>query len=298
MGESSVHSGSVRYCGREYTAAELVIIREIIADRERNPTRSAISRAVCARLDLRQANGKLKDVSCRVALKRMHEDGLIELPPPQDGPPRRVTPELTSASARGEPIVGSAGDLEAVHLRRVNSKADSRLWNELVARYHYLGYRRLVGAQLRYLALDGDRLLGLLGFGASAWKVGPRDEFIGWTESERKAHLHLVVNNARFLILPWVRVKNLASHLLSLAAKKLVDDWLRIYNYQPVLLETFVDECFLGTSYRAANWIFLGQTTGRGKKQGRGRRRRDFPIKSIFVYPLCRDFRRLLGVER
>ncbi len=159
----------------------------------------------------------------------------------------------------------SRGDLKAVHLRRVNSRADSVLWNELIARHHYLGHQRLVGAQLRYLALDGDRLLGVLGFGASAWKIAPRDEFIGWTEAQRKEHLQLVVNNARFLILPWVKVKYLASSLLGLAARQLICDWLRVYQYRPVLLETFVDEFFLGTSYRAANWVYLGQTTGRGK---------------------------------
>ncbi len=141
--------------------------------------------------------------------------------------------------------------------------------------------------------------MGVLGFGASAWEVAPRDEFIGWTEAERKANLHRVVNNARFLISPWVRVNNLASSLLGLATRQLVFDWLRVYKYRPVLLETFVDQFFLGTSCRAANWVYLGQTSGRGKKQPKKRRpRRDSPIKAIFVYPLCRDFRRYLGVVR
>ncbi len=293
----NVKARTVCYCGRDYTLAEIALIREIIADADQHPTRSAISRAVCTALNLRQANGKLKEVSCRVTLNRMHEDGLINLPKARHELSQNVTPRITEVSKRGEPIVCSRGDLKAVHLRRVESKSDSVLWNELIARYHYLGYKRLVGAQIRYLALDGDRLLGALGFGASAWKVAPRDKFIGWTEPQRKENLHLVVNNARFLILPWVKVKYLASSLLGLVSRQLPGDWLDVYNYRPVLLETFVDEFFLGTSYRAANWIYLGQTTGRGKKQPKKRRvRRDSPIKSILVYPLCRDFRRYLGV--
>lgn len=289
---------SVRYCGRDFTAAELAAIGEIIAQKEQHPTRAAISRAVCRALNWRQANGRLKDVSCRVALNRMQDDGLVSLPPPRHPQPRRRRPELTTASAPQPRIEGTRADFPALQLRRVTAGSNSRLWNELIARYHYLGYQPLVGAQLRYLADDGDRLLAVLGFSAAAWRVAPRDEFIGWTEAQRQAQLHRVVNHSRFLILPWVRVRNLGSSLLSLAARQLPDDWSATYHYRPVLLETFVDERFRGTCYRAANWLELGQTTGRGKTQPRPRRRRhDAPIKTVFVYPLRRDFRQWLAVD-
>lgn len=283
------------YSGRTFSVAEIEAIRDITSQREVYPSRSAISRAVCEALGWRKSNGGLKDVSCRVALKKMHEDGLIDLPPPREGAFKDRSVRITSASDPGPRITGSRGDLKDMHLHRVRSKDESRLYSELIRRYHYLGHTPLAGAQMRYLAYDKDRLLGALGYGAAAWRVAPRDRFIGWSDEERVKNLHLVVNNARFLILPWVRVRNLASSLLGMASRRLPDDWEEVYSYRPVLLETFVDEIFWGTCYRASNWIYLGQTKGRGKKERRGRRR-DSPIKSIFVFPLRKDFRYHLGV--
>jgi len=285
----------VTYSGRTFSAAEMETIRHIISQKGVYPTRSAISRAVSEALDWRQPNGNLKEVSCRVALKRMHEDGLIDLPPPREGFPKGRSVKLTGASEPGPCIIGSRGDLKDLSLRRVAQRGESKLYNELIARYHYLGYTPLAGAQLRYLAYDGDNVLGALGFGAAAWKVAARDIFIGWSERERRDNLHLVVNNARFLILPWVRVRNLASSLLGMAAKRLADDWEGVYRYRPVLIETFVDEIFWGTCYRAANWIHVGETTGRGKRKKAGRRK-DSPFKAVFLYPLRKDFRAHLGV--
>ena len=167
---------------------------------------------------------------------------------------------------------------------------DSSLWNEFVQRYHYLGYKPLPGEQIRYLVRSGDSLLAALGFGAAAWKVAPRDRFIGWTTRQREARLHLVVNNARFLILPWAHVPNLASHILARAARQLPADWRMRYGHAPVLLETFVErDRFRGTSYRAANWIHVGATQGRGKLDIHMR----FPVtvKDIFLYPLHKQFR-------
>ncbi|MFP4028477.1 MAG: Druantia anti-phage system protein DruA, partial [Candidatus Brocadiia bacterium] len=173
----------------------------------------------------------------------------------------------------------------------------SGLWNELIERYHYLGYNPLPGAQMRYLvhsgAEHGQRLLAALGFGAAAWKVAPRDEYIGWTHSQRKANLPLITNNARFLILPWVRSHNLASRILSTVSKRLSSDWQERYGQKPVLLETFVEkQRFEGTCYKAANWVEVGETKGRGKLDSE--HKNAVPIKKIFLYPLTQDFRQAL----
>ena len=186
-----------------------------------------------------------------------------------------------------------AGALEDLRLELVSSRAQSRLWNEYVQRHHYLGYQPLPGAQLRYFARSQGRVLALLGFGAAAWKTAPRDLFIGWSHDQRKQRLHLVVNNARFLILPWVRSPHLASKLLGMAARCLPDDWLQRYGYRPVLLETFVEkERFAGTCYKAANWKLLGETQGRGKLDVHTRRA--LPVKTVWVLPLARRFREIL----
>lgn len=286
-----------RYCGREFTPNELESIRELIAD-EAEHNRAELSRLVCDRIGWFRPDGRRKDMSCRVAMLRMHRDGLIQLPPPRKGNSNgRIRPQRTLMGEPGEPVTASVGRLGHLELFPVKTPGDSRLWNELIDRYHYLGYQPLPGAQMRYLVFAGSRILGAFGFGASAWKVAPRDQFIGWTAEERVDKLALVVNNARFLILPWVRSRNLASRLLSLVAKQLPEDWGSRYGYCPVLLETFVEVGrFRGTCYRAANWIHVGQTQGRGKLDRC--RRRELPVKHIFLYPLCREFRqRLRGCE-
>ncbi len=187
------------------------------------------------------------------------------------------------------------GALSGLRLTPVTDKKTSRLWNGLIERYHYLGYTPLPGAQLRYLIESDAGLLGALGFGAAAWKVAARDRWIGWEASVREAHLGRVLNNARFLLLPWVQVRNLASRVLSLAARRIGADFEARYGIRPVLLESFVEvPRFRGTCYRAANWACLGQTTGRGKCDRTHRAR--LPVKDIYVYPLERGFRQRLGV--
>ena len=169
----------------------------------------------------------------------------------------------------------------------------SKLWNSLIEHYHYRGHANLPGAQLRYLLYgSGQRLLGAIGFGASAWKLAPRDRWIGWNGGQRRRGLDLVLNNARFLIGPWVKVANLAGHLLGQCVRRLPEDFQQRYGWRPVLLETFVESPFVGRSYRAANWIYLGQTQGRGKKgahpvDGQS----PLPVKQLWVYPLRSDFR-------
>ena len=286
-----------RCCGRCFTEHDLRIIREIIAAPERHPNRAAIARAVCEALAWNRPDGRPKEMSARVALLRMHRDGLITLPPPLHGNSNgKCRPRISSASDPRQPVVGTRSDLGVLRLRPVANRRDSRLWNELIERYHYLGFVPLPGAQIRYL-IEGDGLvLGALGMGAAAWKVACRDGFIGWTPAQRQARLHLVVNNARFLILPWVQVKNLASSVLGLLARQVTADWEQLYGFRPVLLETFVErERFRGTCYQAANWRRVGCTQGRGKLDRH--HRRALPVKDVYLYPLRQDFRRVLAGE-
>jgi len=287
-------AGSVRYCGRIFTIEEIDRIRGLIVS-EPKRNRLQLSRVVCDELGWRSPNGRRKEMSCRVAMLRMHRDGLITLPPPQKGNGNgRTRPRLTSASDPREPITLPAGALGELLFRPVNTRKDSSLWNELIERYHYLGYKPLPGAQIRYLVFSGPHLLAALGFGAAAWKIAPRDRFIGWTDEQRVRNLHLIVNNARFLILPWVNSQNLASRILAGIAKRLPRDWQIRYGYQPVLLETFVEQGrFRGTCYRAANWIHVGQTQGRGKLDRHTRY--PLPVKDIFLYPLHKHFRQELS---
>jgi len=192
-------------------------------------------------------------------------------------------------------VEGLVGQLSGLRLEAVQDKRASRLWNGLIDRYHYLGYTPLPGAQLRYLIHCDHGVLGAIGFGAAAWKVAARDRWIGWEAPCRETHLGRVLNNARFLILPWVQVKNLASKVLALAAARIPEDFAARYGTRPVLLETYVEiPRFRGTCYRAANWRHLGETAGRGKCDRT--HQAALPRKAVYVYPLAADFRRTLGV--
>ena len=284
----------MRYCGRDFSAAELSLLRQLVADHP-TATRARLSRLVCQQLDWRREDGRLKDMSCRVAMLRMQDDGVLQLPPPRNGN-NNGKPYLRRTT-RAEPArlleAASPKELGDLHLQLVTDRRDSHLHNEYLERYHYLGYQPLPGAQLRYFVRAAGRIVAVLGFGAAAWKTQPRDRFIGWTAAQREARLHLVVGNARFLILPWVRCKNLASCILGMAARRLALDWQLHYGYSPVLLETFVElPRFRGTCYRAANWSYLGETKGRGKLDVH--MRAALPKKAIWVYPLRKDFRKIL----
>jgi len=283
-----------RYCGRDFSDPEITEIRRlIVADPRR--TRADLSRLTCRALAWYKADGGLKEMSCRVAMLRMHADGLIELPPPRCPRPQsriRVTPATDPAPPLRVPVHA----LPPLQFQPVTQRTDSRLWNEYIHRYHYLGYHPLPGAQLRYFVTSAQQRLALIGFGASAWQCAPRDRYIGWTHQQRQRNLHLIVNNARFLILPWIQSKNLASKILALAAHRVPDDWQRRYGYRPVLMETFVEkERFTGTCYKAANWRYMGQTQGRGKLGPRGKH--SVPIKDLWLLPLESKFRRLLTLD-
>jgi hypothetical protein len=282
---------SVRYCGRDFSTQEIEQIRTLIAE-DKTRSRAELSRLTCQMLSWLKPDGGLKDMSARVAMLRMQEDELIQLPAPRC---KRPDPSvhLTKQTDPKDKIEQAAGQLLPLRFERVANKVQSRLWNEYIQRYHYLGHKLLPGAQLRYIVYSKDNIIALLGFGAAAWQTAPRDKYIGWSHEQRQKKLHLIVNNARFLILPWIKSPNLASMILSKISKILPTHWHEQYGYHPVLLETFVEKPrFEGTCYKAANWKLLGQTKGRGKLGPAGKQ--SVPIKDLLVYPLTKCFRSLL----
>lgn len=282
-------------CGKPFGVEELEVIQKEIHELK-GLNRSRIAERIAKKFKWLDITGKPKLMGARKALLQLHRNGQIELPPPRNrngnGKPLKAVdidfpPEI--------PIEGSKRDIMGLRLDQVVSLGESRLFNALVSKYHYLGYKPLPGAQIRYLIHSDQGMIGGISFGASAWKVADRDRWIGWNRQARERKLFLIMNNTRFLILPWVKVKNLASHILSVSIKKLVRDIPNKYGYCPVLLETFVDSSqYKGTCYQASNWIKLGQTKGRGKCDQY--HKANIPIKDIYVYPLKRNFRRFLGV--
>lgn len=286
------------FAGRTFSVQELQLIQEISRDYQ-SLGRTEISRTLCELLEWRRPNGRLKNHECRLLLERLQELGAVSLPeirPLGRRGPRAV--ELTPQSEPEQEIVGSAGEFQPLQLEVVDgSSSDSRLWQELMERYHYLHYRVPVGANLRYLVRSSacpERALACLLWASPAWKMAVRDRWIGWTEEQRRRNLQLVVTNARFLILPWVHIKGLASQILSLCARQLPADWERRYGYRPRLLETLVDaNRFRGTCYRAANWVVLGQTQGRGRMDRHHDSDRSAP-KDVYIYPLCRNVQQRL----
>ena len=281
------------YCGRDFSPEDIQTIRDLMRE-EPTLKRSPLSRKLCELWHWVKPNGELKDMTCRVALLRMQAKGLIELAPSQH-PRVRSRPQFlpTPASDPQEPTHKPVHELPNLTLRLVTGASQSHLWNEYVARYHYLGYTPMSGSQLRYNVFAGEQLVACISFGASAWKLKERERFIGWSEEQRQRNLQLVVNNARFLVLPWIESKGLASKILSKAARQLPNDWLQRYGFRPVLMETFVEfERHLGTCYKAANWINIGRTAGRGKKSSSHKQL--IPVKDIWLYPLHKKFANLL----
>jgi hypothetical protein len=281
------------YCARDFSLEDIQTIRNLIAQ-DPKLGRSALSRKLCLLWGWIKPNGELKDMTCRVALLRMQADGLIDLPASRIGVVRkRAHFAPTAASDAQAPMTQPVHELGRITLQVVSGKTTSLLWNEYVARYHYLGYAAMSGSQIRYNVFAGDQLVACISFCACAWKLKDRESFIGWNEAQRQKNLQLVINNARFLVLPWIQSKGLASKILSLAARQLPKDWKQRYGFEPVLLETFVEyERHKGTCYKAANWVNVGRTTGRGKKSTSHARL--IPAKDIWLYPLRKNFSTLL----
>ncbi len=278
--------------GRDFNDEVIARIRETVRSGV-DLTRGALARVVCGWFDWRHADGRPKETSCRIVLNKLERRGVIELPAAREVSfvARRPRPAEPMQWPQIEGALSKLGHIELVVVN--GDKALSRQWRAMMQAHHPLGDGPLCGAQLRYLIRSKQGILGGLSFSAAAWRLGVRDEWIGWSEGTRAARLALIVGNSRFLIVPSVQVKNLASHVLGLATRQLAADWQRHYGYKPVLIETFVDSSrYPGTCYRAANWTDLGMTQGRGRqdrvRQGRVGR------KQVFVYPLQRNWRKLL----
>ena len=283
--------------GRYFTLQDLFEVQETVRMFPKL-SRLELAKTICENLEWVTPAGQYKIASCQQLLDKLQKQGLITLPVKQ---PEKTwdTRDRISFGPRTEvrPLLeGYVTDYEPIGLEPVRNQGDIRLWNEYVHRYHALGYKRPFGAHQRYFIVsqtNPGRPFGCLLFAAAAWALVERDEWIGWSQTDRSLRLNLVLNNNRFLIFPWVRVKNLASKALSLAAKRIRGDWRSRYGYSPVLLETFVDpEKYRGTCYRAANWLFLGHTAGRGRMDRY--KQRPFTHKQIYVYPLVADFRAYL----
>jgi hypothetical protein len=287
----------VQVCGQEFSKETIARIQGAI-DNEPGLTRSGLSRRVCQWLEWRTAKGKLKQVSCRVALLKLQGQGEIKLPAAKEfaGRNKRRFKETAPTEDLGKRWKGRLAKLEPIELIQVGS-ADSRAsreWNQLMSRHHYLGSGPLCGAQIRYLIYsDSYGYVGGMAFSSAAWRLESRDKWIGWSEAARRQNLGRVVANSRFLIVPYVKVADLASHALGLATRRLRQDWRERYGEDPVLVETFVEkQRYRGTCYRAANWVEVGETKGRGRQDEDNQHA--VSVKKVFLYALDRNARELL----
>ncbi len=260
--------GGLSFCGKEVTTEELDLIKQITRDFSKLSL-TELAYTVCELLEWRRPNGGLKSRECYFFLQALHERGWLPWLAVQPKKLRPRTTVLDEQSDEQSPITGPIGDYLPVQLQLLDKSADRLLFRQYIQRYHYLGYKVPYGAQLRYFVRSLQQphpLLACLLFTSSAWKMAPRDAYIGWSQPVREKNLPLIVNNSRFLILPWVRVPNLASHILSLVSRQLPRDWLAAYRARPVLMETLVDKTrYHGGCYRAANWTEVGLTQGRGR---------------------------------
>jgi len=279
-----------RHCGRDFGEAELALIKEVV-DSCGGLSRKELAQTVCELLDWRRPSGGLKALECLAYLERLELAGILELPEKQRTRPvgSRTRIPVTELGERGHELVGEVSEFAPIELELVETAKQAELFRELVGRHHYLSFAVAYGAQLRYLAYvsrPDHAVVGCLQFSSPAWRMAVRDQWIGWDEATRRAVLQRVVNNSRFLILPWVQVKNLASVVLSRAMRRLGGDWRRRYGVEPLLVETLVDrERYTGQCYRAANFIELGETSGRGRMD-REHTRHGARIKTVLVYPL------------
>jgi hypothetical protein len=285
------------YRGRQITASDLELIKAIIAAHP-DASRRFISKEVCRAWQWRQANGALKDMVCRSLLLLLQSEALIKLPPPKC---KLINPlanrkKPSKVEVDRTPIECPIRELFPIHLKQVRRTRLEKLFNSLISQYHYLGYTQPVGEHLKYIAFSNERPIACLAWSSAPWYIGARDRFIGWSPETRQNNLHLIINNTRFLVLPWVKVPHLASHLLALNRHRISEEWNLIYNHPVYLLETFVDtERFQGACYKADNWIYVGKTTGRGKLSKS--RKPTLSKKAVYVYPLTKDFRYRLNSQ-
>jgi hypothetical protein len=299
MTQAAGEANRPRFCGRPVTDEQWGVLQEIVDSC--GLSRHELARTICEGLGWVRPNGGLKARECYEYLGVLGSRGLLALPPQPPRRPRgRTSIVLTDAGREQPERTGELGEVAPVSLGLVTSASERAFWRELVERYHYLGHKVAYGAHLRYLiwiSRPERAVAGCVQFSSAARRLAARDQFIGWDDVTRQANLTRVVNNSRLLILPWLKIKGLASHVLSVAARVVVDDWQEAYGVRPVLLETFVQrDRFEGTCYLAANGVEVGETAGRGRMDRRKEAKE--PRKKCLLFPLVRGFRRELGVKR
>ena len=281
--------------GRKIVSEDIELIKKLI---DANPSwgRTRLSKELCILWDLKSANGSLKDMSCRNLLLKLQKQKLLTLPAPK----KKANNDKRNSSIRlvlhsTLPVRASLKDLSPVQIKLVDDRSELDLFKCFLSAYHYLGFSGTVGENLKYMVYDNSgRPLACLLFGSSAWACGPRDDFIGWSREKRSKNLSLTTNNTRFLILPWVSVKYLASHILSKVCQRIEDDWTAKYGHPIYLLETFVErDRFRGTCYKASNWTSVGMTKGRSRNDRYSTMK--VPVKDIYLYPLTKRFRKVLS---
>lgn len=283
------------YRGRLIQAADVAFLRELIAQ---NPdlSRRRLSVKVCAAWQWVQPNGQPRDMVCRGLLLALHRAGHLALPAKRHSPPNNAIAHRSVAAGAiydTTPITGSVASLGPLTIRLVRRTDDETLFAQLLRDHHYLGYSRPVGEHLKYLVVAGARPVACLAWSSAPRQLDLRDQFVGAPKTAYRHNLHQIAYNSRYLILPWVNVRHLASHLLGRIARRISADWQELYHHRLQLLESFVDiERFRGTCYRAANWRCLGRSQGRGTKAKHGQP--DCSIKELWVYPLGQHFRQRL----
>ena len=285
------------FCGEPINPDQINEIAVIVATFPKL-SRTELANTICELFSWKRPTGKLKTVECRQFLERLDAKGIIKLPACNTQYIKRLKGliEITKRTACQAPLSVNVSALSPVLLSRVCNFAQRQLWYEYMDRYHYLGYKIPFGAQLRYFIQSGcdQARLGCLQFSSPAWRMSARDHWIGWSDEQRQKNLQKIITNSRFLIFPWVRVKNLASTVLSKAAKIVPTDWFACYGKRPVLMETLVDrKQYTGTCYKAANWVYVGKTTGRGRMDSENQRK-GVAVKDIYLYPLSKHFRQEL----
>jgi hypothetical protein len=291
----STMSETLMVQGRRLNSRDIVRIRELIAG---NPdlSRRRLSETLCTEWDWRNGSGRIKDMAARTLLVKLQALGLIELPARRQIPVNRMALQAPPGLWDKTAVSGSFKTLGPLSVEEVSGDRGARAkFAAALSEFHYLGYRGTVGENLQYTITDTKgRLLACLLFGSAAWKCKPRDEYIGWNPEQRARNLHILTNNTRYLILPWIRVPHLSSWILGQVLRRLSEDWEKKYGHPIVLVETFVEQQrFAGTSYRASNWVRLGNTTGRSRQDREHTLK--VPVKDVYVYPLDRRFRKELS---
>jgi hypothetical protein len=281
--------------GRTITCADIEVVQRLIAD-HLDWHRTRVSQELCRIWDWRDTGGQIKDMACRNFLLKLEQRGYIQLPIRRYASGGSLRSPIAVIAHNTDPVCGDLNALAPVIVAPVQ-RSRLPLFKHLLSRYHYLGYSGTVGRNMKYMVFDsaGNPLACLL-FGSSAWKSAGRDNYIGWSAAAREANINLTTNNTRFLILPWVRVPHLASHILGQVARRIGGDWLEKYGHPVHMLETFVEkERFAGTCYKAANWVYVGETTGRSRNDRYSTL--TVPVKDIYLYPLTRNFSKVLCHE-